>query len=153
MSCSVELWSVLQPNVSEFYKSFVICCGYYVNFLNYYAMCWLLHSRLACMECTSFFFYLSCRGMMSVFIHQSVGTNLGCVYNFTTMGVDFLICSRVCWTHAQTLMHCGICSQYNLYYKKLWNIFLISISMDCITISKKTVIELCCQFHKPHSSF
>ena len=27
--------------------------------------------------------------------------------------------------------------------------FLISISMDCITISKKTVIEVCCQLLKP----
>ena len=31
--------------------------------------------------------------------------------------------------------------------------FLICISMDCITISKKTVIEVCCQFQKAHSTF
>ena len=115
-------------------------------------MCWSIHSRLACMERSSFIFF-SCSGMMSVFIHRSVGKDLGCVYNFTTLGIDFLICSSHCWTHAQTLIHRGICSQYNLYYQKLWNVFLICISMDCITISKKTVIEVCCQFQKAHSTF
>ena len=101
----------------------------------------------------AFFFFSSCSCMMSILIHQSVGKDLGDVYNFTTLGLDFLICSRRCWTHAPTLIHCGICSQYNLYHQKLWNMLLISISMDCITISKKTVIEVCCQFQKAHSTF